>query len=225
MAKLYKKDASPPARTVMIASYILGVPYDPQELNPLLREQDTPEMFKKNPMKTIPLWEEDNFCLADSHAIILYLFDKYAKPEHEHLYPRDKRIRATINHRLFFDCGILFPRLRSIMGPTYTGKLTKLSKSMIRNLESAYEILEKYLEKTIYLADNVMTLADISIFTTMSTLNGLHPIDSNRYPKLKRWFNVMCAEKFSQEINEPGAKEHVEGLLAFMKNNLNKSKL
>lgn len=46
MPKLYKKDASPPARTVMIVAYILGVPYEPQELNPVLREQDSPEMVK-----------------------------------------------------------------------------------------------------------------------------------------------------------------------------------
>lgn len=44
---LYKTDASPPARAVMMIVDILGLKVDEQELNPILRQQDTPE-FKKS---------------------------------------------------------------------------------------------------------------------------------------------------------------------------------
>ncbi|KPJ20693.1 Glutathione S-transferase 1, partial [Papilio xuthus] len=157
-----------------------------------------------------------------SHAIILYLFDKYAKSEHQHFYPSDKRKRATINQRLFFDCGVLFPRLRSIMAPTYGGKLTEISKSMIRNVEDAYRMLEIYLSDTLYLADDVITLADISVMTTMSTLNGLH---AKTYPKLKQWFNNMSQQEYCKRINEPGSKQHIYGLKTLMEHNKQKSKL
>ncbi|KPJ03136.1 Glutathione S-transferase 1 [Papilio xuthus] len=222
---LYKTDASPPARTVMMVADILGLNLDMKEINPVLREQDTPELTKKNPMRTVPMLEEDNFCLADSHAIILYLFDKYAKSEHQHFYPSDKRKRATINQRLFFDCGVLFPRLRSIMAPTYGGKLTEISKSMIRNVEDAYRMLEIYLSDTLYLADDVITLADISVMTTMSTLNGLHAINEKTYPKLKQWFNNMSQQEYCKRINEPGSKQHIYGLKTLMEHNKQKSKL
>ncbi|CAK1581154.1 unnamed protein product [Parnassius mnemosyne] len=224
---LYKNDSSPPARTVMMVADILGLKLNMKDLNPVLREQDTPELTKKNPMRTIPMLEEDNFCLADSHAIIIYLIDKYGRPEHESYYPSDKRKRATINQRLFFDCGVLFPRLRSIMAPTYGGKLTEISKSMIRNVEDAYRILETYLSDTLYLADDVITLADISVMTTMSSLNGLHPIDDKRYPKLKHWLINMYQQDYCRRINEPGSKQHVQVLKMLMEHNkLNqKSKL
>ncbi|XP_038221770.1 glutathione S-transferase 1-like [Zerene cesonia] len=224
MAKFYKIDGSPPARAVMMLTDILKVPYEEIIINPFLREQDTPELTKKNPMKTIPLWEEDNFNLADSHAIMLYLFDKHAKPEHSYLYPEDRRKRATINQRLFFDCGLLFPRLRSIMAGIYTGRLTAISKSMIINVEDSYRILEAYLSENVYLADDVATLADISVMTTMSSLHGLIPIDHNRYPKLMQWYNTMKEKDYCKRLNEPGAIQHVMGLKTLMEHNKENAK-
>ncbi|XP_061379594.1 glutathione S-transferase 1-like isoform X2 [Danaus plexippus] len=170
---LYKTDASPPARAVMMVAEILGVQYSNCEINPVLREQDTPEMTAKNPLRTIPYIEDDGFCLGDSHAIILYLFDKYAKPEHDHLYPSNVKIRAKINQILFFDCGVLFARLRSVMAPTYMGRLSELSQSMKRNIEDAYRIIEAYLSNTLYIADNNVTLADYSVLATMSSLHDI----------------------------------------------------
>ncbi|XP_047532193.1 glutathione S-transferase 1-like [Vanessa atalanta] len=216
---IYKVDASPPARAVLMVADLLGIKYNACDINPLLREQDSPDMTKKNPMRTVPFIEEDGFCLGDSHAIILYLFDKYGKPEHSYLYPTDKRKRATINQRLFFDCGILFPALRSVMAPTYTGRLTELSKSMVRNIEDGYRMLDAYLSDSMYLADDVMTLADLSVITTMSTLHGLLPINSTKYPKLMNWFKNMSEKEICKKINQPGADQHVAGLKAFMENN------
>ncbi|XP_050350082.1 glutathione S-transferase 1-like [Nymphalis io] len=224
---IYKVDASPPARAVLMVADLLDIKYNACDINPLLREQDTPDMTKKNPMRTVPFIEEDGFYLGDSHAIILYLFDKYGKPEHSYLYPTDKQKRATINQRLFFDCGILFPYLRAVMAPTYTGRLTELSRSMVRNIENGYRMLEAYLSNSTYLADDVITLADLSVITTMSTLHGLLPIDSKKYPKLMNWFEKMSEKEICKRINQPGADQHVAGLKAFMENNkLNqKSKL
>ncbi|NP_001108465.1 glutathione S-transferase epsilon 6 [Bombyx mori] len=210
---LYKTDASPPARAVMMIVDILGLKVDEQELNPILRQQDTPEFKKKNPMRTIPILEEGDFYLADSHAIMLYLIDKYGKPEHAHLYPSEKRKRATINQRLFFDCGVLFPRLRAVMAPTYAGKLAELNRNMIKNIEDAYSIMESYLTENLYLADEVVTVADISAITTISSLNGLYPVDEK-----SKWINRMNDKEYCRKINTPGSELHVAGLIALMDN-------
>lgn len=60
------------------------------------------------------------------------------------------------------------------------GRLSELSQSMKRNIEDAYRIIEAYLSNTLYIADNNVTLADYSVLATMSSLHGLHPIDSNK---------------------------------------------
>lgn len=51
---------------------------------------------------------------------------------------------------------------------------------MIRRIERAYGMLEIYLSQTLYVADNVMTIADLSILSTMSSLDGLCPVDDKR---------------------------------------------
>jgi len=80
-------------------------------------EHLTPEFRMINPQHTIPtLVEDDGFILVDSHAIMGYLVDKYGKDDS--LYPRDLRKRATVNHRLHFECGILLPRNRALFRPT-----------------------------------------------------------------------------------------------------------
>lgn len=47
--------------------------------------------------------------IISSHAIAIYLVEKYAKDNY--LYPKnDLRLRSVINDRLFFDASFLFPR-------------------------------------------------------------------------------------------------------------------
>lgn len=65
--------------------------------------------------------------------------------------------------------------------PTYMGRLTEMSKGMIRNISDAYEMLEGYLSENLYMADEVITIADISIASTMATLVGLVAIDAKRF--------------------------------------------
>ncbi|CAD0197088.1 unnamed protein product [Chrysodeixis includens] len=60
-----RMDASPPARAAMMVINILGLDFDLQNLNPVLREQDAPEFKKKNPMRTIPILDEGDFSMAD----------------------------------------------------------------------------------------------------------------------------------------------------------------
>lgn len=59
------------------------------------------------------------------------------------------------------------------------GRLTEMSKSMVRNSD-AYSMLEDYLTENLYMADNVVTVADVSIVSTMGSLNGLVPVNEKR---------------------------------------------
>lgn len=68
-----------------------------------------------------------------------------------------------------------------LQAPTFFRNLTELTKSMKLNIDDAYRTLESYLGDTKYLAGNIMTIADISVLTTVSILDGLHPIDDKRY--------------------------------------------
>ncbi|KAL4710936.1 hypothetical protein ACJJTC_017901 [Scirpophaga incertulas] len=216
---LYQTDQSPPARAVKMVIYILGLDVEQRELHPVLREQDTPEMKKKNPMRTIPFIDEGDFRLSDSHAIVIYLVEKYGKNEHRHLYPKDVRKRANVNQRLFLDCGILFRQLQFIMGPVYQGQMSDIPNNIIRGIKTAYWMLEAYLNDTKFLADDVITLADICAVATVSSLDGLYPVDGERLPKTRRWLDTMQAQEFCKVKNEPGATQHVAYLKLCMEHN------
>ncbi|XP_049871532.1 glutathione S-transferase 1-like [Pectinophora gossypiella] len=216
---LYMKDLSPPARAVNMTIHLLGLEVEIKELNPVLRDQDQPKFRKMNPMRTIPIYDEGDFSLADSHAIMIYLLETYGKPEHSYLYPMDKRKRATIHQRLFFDCGILFPRLRAIMAPTYAGRLTELTKYMKINIDDAYAMLEEYLSQNLFLADDHLTIADLSAYTTTQSLNIVHPADGTRFPKVKKWLKTMSELDIVKKVNEPGGENHGNSLLLIMEVN------
>ncbi|CAG9116803.1 unnamed protein product [Plutella xylostella] len=71
--------------------------------------------------------------------------------------------------------------LRSIVSaPTFLGKLSQPSGSMVTNIEDAYRTLEAYLSQSKYLAGPEMTIADISAVATVCGIDGLHPIDKKR---------------------------------------------
>lgn len=71
-----------------------------------------------NPEQTVPTLVDDNYILWDSHAIIPYLVGKYGN--NASLYPKDLKIRATVDQRLHFDNGTLFNIMFRTVVSTHT---------------------------------------------------------------------------------------------------------
>lgn len=78
-----------------------------------MKEQLKEDFIRINPQHTVPTLDDDGFILTESRAIALYLVEKYF-PDGHSLYPKDMNQRALINQRLQFDCGTLYPRIRTI---------------------------------------------------------------------------------------------------------------
>ncbi|XP_015172927.1 PREDICTED: glutathione S-transferase 1-like [Polistes dominula] len=110
---LYMTELSPPVRSVLMTAYILGLPLYKKEINLISGEQRMQEYLQMNPQGTVPLLQDKDYCLWDSHAISGYLVDEYGKSDM--LYPKDSRKRALVDQRLHFDTGILYPEFRNIV--------------------------------------------------------------------------------------------------------------
>lgn len=79
----------------------------------LYREENlTQEYLKVNPSGTVPALVDGDVTVWDSHAIGIYLVQKFAKDDK--LYPKDFLRRTIINERLFFEASYLFARLFEI---------------------------------------------------------------------------------------------------------------
>lgn len=68
----------------------------------------------------------------------------------------------------------------------------------------AYTFLETFLTGSKFAAGNTVTLADFNLGTTITQLNVLVPIASNRYPEITRWLNDLKETvPVFNEINQP----------------------
>lgn len=73
-------------------------------------------------------------------------------------------------------------------------------------LAEAIGYLEKFLEKSDYLAGDDTTIADFSAATLLSTINIRLPIRSDEYPKLSDWLNRIESLPYYRDVNEAALK-------------------
>lgn len=183
---------------------ILGLKIETQEVNTIAKDQYKPEYLKKNPTHTVPLLEDGDFVLADSHAINTYLVSKYGAELRATLYPADMRTRATIDHRLYVDATLIFPKFRELVLSILLKKAPGPTEEQIEAVNEAYGFIEKYLERSPFLAADHITLADISAVSTISTINIMVPLDVNKFPKIAEWWENIKAKEWYQKANVPG---------------------
>lgn len=191
----------------MMVGHVLGLEFEFIEPNTQAGDLYQPEYEEKNPMHTIPLLEDGDFTVVDSHAIAVYLITKFGADKRKTLYPEDIYLTATIDARLHFDTGVLFPRLRAIIDPTMSGLLSGPNDEIIAKVDDAYQMLETYLNKTQFLACDHFTVADICAGATVTSLNTLIPVEGDRFPKLIDWITSLYEQECFMEINAAGVQE------------------
>ena len=211
--KLYKNDISGPARAVMMTLELLKVNYETQDVDTMGGEQRTPAYMDKNPMHTVPMIEEDDFVLADSHAIMMYLTSKYGGTQ---LYPSDLRTRATVDQRLFFEATGLMPPYINIVYGFFVHGQQEITPEQIEAVNASYEILDRYLQKTKFVACDHLTIADISCAACVSTTNFWVPVD-DKFTKVKAWLKALEEEDWYKKNNLPGLTKYI----SFMKTKFN----
>ncbi|XP_043279816.1 glutathione S-transferase 1-like isoform X2 [Venturia canescens] len=198
---VYLADASPPSRSILLAAEAMGLNIDVRRIDLRRGEHLTEEFRKMNPEHTVPTLNDNGFIIWDSHAIMGYLVDKYAK--NDTLYPKDVAQRALVNQRLHFDSGVLFSRLRFISYALIMGKTDTVPIEKLELLEEAYRHLNNFLNGKKWLVGDSYTLADISCVTTISSIVCVLPIDE--YPHIQAWLK-RCEETLPgyKTLNTPG---------------------
>ena len=210
---LYGQEISPPCRAVLLAADAIGLDLEVRVVDLGKQEQLNDEFGKLNPQHTIPTVDDNGFILTDSHAIICYLADKYAKDDS--LYPKDAKKRALVNQYLYFDTGVFFSALKNVLRPVFLGHTNTIPEDKLKVLQNAYGILNKYLEGKKWLLGDSYTLADISSAATASS--GTVAVNLDDYPNVKGWLE-RCGKELPgyKERNLPGNEQ----LHAFIRSKL-----
>ncbi|RZC35596.1 GST C domain containing protein [Asbolus verrucosus] len=196
---LYLIEPSPPVRGVLITAKAIGVTFTEKTVDLSKGEHLTSEYLKINPQHTVPtLVEEDGFIIWDSHAIEAYLVSKYAK--NDSLYPKDLKKRALVDQRLHFDSSVAFTPMIRIVGDILQRGKNKIDENDKESGEKVYEFLEAFLNGKEWIAGDSVTIADYSLYSTITTFNVLVPIDAKKYPKVTAWLKKVGARP-EAEIN------------------------
>lgn len=200
---LYYTPGSAPCRSILLTAKVLGVELNLKLVNLHEGEHLKPEFLKLNPQHTIPTLVDDGFSIWESRAIITYLAEKYGK--NDSLYPKDVRKRALVLQRLFFDATTLYQRFADAYYPLMFAGVP-YTEDRIKKIDEAFEFLNTFLAGNEYVAGNELTVADLSILATVTTIQVVD-YDISKYPNVARWLEkTKAALPDYEEANGKGVE-------------------
>ncbi|XP_971389.2 glutathione S-transferase 1 [Tribolium castaneum] len=168
--KLYMSEICPSTRAVVLTAKVL-------ELTLELKEVSCDK--KLNQQFSIPTLEDSGYVIWDSHAIIAFLVGKYGKDDS--LYPRDNPRRAIIDERLRFDSGVV-----SFFTKTILNSIPYEDNEKAVN--EIYSLVEEFFDgNNPWIAGDALSIADLSLIPSITSLDVVVPIDPKRFSKLARW--------------------------------------
>uniref|UniRef100_A0A2M4ATB8 glutathione transferase n=1 Tax=Anopheles triannulatus TaxID=58253 RepID=A0A2M4ATB8_9DIPT len=199
----YYLPLSAPCQSVLLVAKALGLQLNLKQLNLFTEEHLKPEFLKINPQHTIPTLVDNDVVLWESRAIITYMCEKYGK--NDSLYPRDPKKRALVNQRLYFDMGTLYQRFSQAFYPVMM-QGQQLNPELVAKLDEALEFLEVFLEKTSFVAGDKLTVADLCILSSITTIDVTVGHDLSKYQQIQRWYGQLKESVGGyQEICHDGA--------------------
>lgn len=200
----YYTSSSAPCRLVLLVAAALDIQMNLIPLNLREGEHLTSDFLKLNPQHTVPTIVDDGFSLWESRAISRYLINKYGGDTP--LYPNDPKQRAVVDQRLDFDLGTLYPRFGQYFYPQIFGG-GKADEVQLKKLEEALVFFNTFLEGHKYAAGHKLTLADLSLVATVSTID-VAGISLKNYPNIVKWYKlVQDTAPGYKEANEKGINE------------------
>uniref|UniRef100_A0AAG5DT32 glutathione transferase n=1 Tax=Anopheles atroparvus TaxID=41427 RepID=A0AAG5DT32_ANOAO len=198
---LYTLHLSPPCRAVELTAKALGLELEQKQVNLLSGDHLKPEFLKLNPQHTIPVLDDNGTIVTESHAIMIYLVTKYAKDDA--LYPKDPVKQARVNAALHFESGVLFARMRFVFERIFFFGKSDIPEDRIEYVQKAYRLLEDTLTDK-YVAGPVMTVADFSCISTVSSIMGVVPLGESEHPKIYAWIERLKQLPYYEEANGGG---------------------
>ncbi|XP_076630711.1 glutathione S-transferase 1-1-like [Colletes latitarsis] len=205
---LYYTPMSSPCRAVLLTAEAIGFPLNLKEIDLLSGEHLTPEYEQLNPQKKVPFLVDGDYKLGESRAIMSYLVDEYGN--NPRLNPQTPAGRAMVDQRMHFDIGTMYKAVKDYYYPVVFGKTKDYDPEKYAKLQSAFEVLDAFLEGQDYVTGRNMTIADLALVATVTTAEVMD-FDTDSYPNVAKWLDRI-------KSSAPGyRKANGEGVLIFKK--------
>lgn len=204
----YYKLSSSACRAVLMTAEAIGVNLNLKCVDFYKKSNCALELLKINPQFNIPTFVDGELILTEARAIMTYLVESYATTDS--LYPRCNRKRAEVNQLLYFDLVFLYQQFKEfslvmINGRTQNKNFTKLLEGL--------DMLDSLLVSKSFSTGDHMTLADLSLYATVSSCLASGIVIEN-LSNVSKWYHLMNKEAPGNCINKKGSNE----LTTFLRN-------
>jgi glutathione S-transferase len=185
------------------------------EVKPLGLQSDDPDFLAASPFRKIPAFQDGDFRISDSSAIIAYLDAVQPEPV---LIPAEPRARArTVWFDEFADtilmgCGrVMF--FNRIVAPRFLkqqGDLAAAERAEREDLPPILDYLESVIPTSGHLVEDRLTLADLAVASPLANLRHHLGIDvhDGRRPRLASFLDAV--------LSRPSFKPWVDREAAFL---------
>ena len=191
---LWGRSTSSNVMKVIWTMEALKLPYERIDVGGPFGKTDTPEYRAMNPTGLVPSFQEDDFTLWESNAIMRYVCNAYT-PDSP-LWPSDQRARAVVDQWMDAQqtvqnrpAGVVF------LGMVRTAPEKRDNAAIgqaVADTGRAYGMIAARLAKTPYICGDTLTLADI--------VWGVHvhrwfvmDIDRPDMPALRDWYDRLLS--------------------------------
>ena len=166
----------------------LGLTYQQKDAGGPFGGLDTPEYLTMNPNKTIPTYQDGEFILWESNAILSYLADKY---DDGTLLPHNAEFRARAAQWMYWSDGSLFPYIKAMMGLLVRTPAEQRDPARVAELKQSLNhliaMLNDDLAQRDYIAGDMFSIADMALAPLLYPWREVCH-DRPDFPHIERWF-------------------------------------
>ena len=194
MMRLYHHPYSDNARRAVMTALYLNAPVELVVVDLQKGEQNQPKLVKLNPNHRVPVLEDDDFVLWESHAIMQYLADKTPG---QTIYPAGIRARADVNRWLFWCGQHLTPAVGILNWEHFIKGMIGLGDPDSAEVERGEDlvrefagVLDLHLADREWICSSTLTLADLAIvtpFTGLLAATAPEKLPVGPFANIQRW--------------------------------------
>lgn len=166
---------------------LLDLPHRVIPVNLLAGAHKMPEFLHLNPFGQVPVLEDDEFVIADSNAILVYLAERYAP---ESWYARSPVGKAAIQRWLSVAAGQLAFYPAAARRATMFNQ--PIDSALIAQAHDLFKVIEATLSKTAFLTGENVTIADLAIYS-YTTIAPEGNVALDDYPNIRAWLGRIEA--------------------------------
>ncbi|XP_063709340.1 glutathione S-transferase 1-1-like [Culicoides brevitarsis] len=197
---LYYLPEGPPSRAViLLIKYLELNDIQLKVCSPITGDTSDPEFVKMNPQKTVPFLDDNGFYLSESRAIMMYLIHS-RKPECNLLGRFPKKI-GLIQQRMHFEMGSISGMAALIIRPVLFGETTVPPAAPTEKVYNSLAIVDGFLAKTAFIADNVVTIADFCYLAIIASFVHCGMPIEEKFPNIWKWYQ-KCKNLPGYDMNE-----------------------